>query len=399
MAQGQISSQGVWRLLIRYGEVAIKNTISRLRMEKRLVYNIEDALKSNGINSKVWASDARVWVCCFDSEAKAIEAANIVSRVMGVISVSPVITIRFSDINEFIDAAKNFFTPRVKGKTFAVRVHRKGSHSFTSKDVEKLLGKILLECGGRKVDLETPEVKAFIEIRDLNAYLFDKIINGPRGLPIGVEGRVLGLLLNGLFSLAAIWMIMKRGCEADLLLPNVDPIFTERMLSLVKMFSSRWMYGYRPKLYVVDIKPLLNKISSTGQSLSLPLFRRIIMEIAYLIAQETKAEAIISDEFFKPVSPYILSNLTIVDGSITLPILRPLITLDRNEVYRVIERIELNELPLEEYSIYSAIGLKESTEAFSTSDIDSIEKGLHTAIEYIANCIREKKVYDLRSNA
>ncbi|MCS7111288.1 MAG: THUMP domain-containing protein [Ignisphaera sp.] len=390
------ADHGPWQLLVRYCEVALKSTTSRLRMEGRLVRNIGDALKLSGVDAKVWASDARVWVCCFSSESEAMYASGVVARVMGVASVSPVVTVGFRDVGELVDAAKKYFAPRVKGRMFAVRVRRRGSHSFTSRDVERLLGKVLLEMGGRGVDLEAPEITAFVEIRGSTAHLFDRVIRGPGGLPIGVEGKVLGIILNGIYSLAAVWMVMKRGCEADLLLLDVDTSYTERIVSLVKRFADRWMYGYRPKLHIVNARRILTVMSTGALDLHPLITRKVVVEVARTVAQEVGADAIVFDEFLEPSSLYILTNVASIDVGEGPPILRPLIAMGRDEVSRVLERIGLKELIPEEYSIYSALEPRGSRVA-NVEDADSVKKGLAQAIECARSYAVGRGEYDLRT--
>lgn len=363
-------------------------------MERRLVHNVRDALQLNGIDARVWASNARVWVCCFDSEDRAVEVSDILSRVMGIVSVSPVAVYSFSTLDELVAISKEFFTPRVKDRIFAVRVHRKGEHSFTSKDVERVLGKILLEAGGKGVDLENPEVTAYIEVRDYTAYLFDRVVQGPGGLPIGVEGRVLGLLLSR-ESLAAVWMVMKRGCEADVLIPQTDGKQTRRLVPLIKMFSDRWAYGYEPKLFIVDIGHLVSKLSSVDAAIASILLRKFMLRISQIIAREVHAEAIVSDESFYSNSLHILRSLDVVDEGLELPVLRPLIALDRDGVSEVLDRLGLGGLSQEEHSL---VGLEEMPHWVNSSDIERVERGIGISVEEISDYARRRKEYSLRSS-
>jgi len=385
----------MWMLLVRYGEIALKSSISRSRMEKRLMHNIEDALKTHGVEAKIWASNARIWVCCFDNESKAIDIAIVVSRVMGVASVSPVIQARFNNVDELLSISRDFFAPRIKDRVFAVRVHRVGKHSFTSKDIEKMLGKMLLESGGRGVDLENPEVTAFIEIRNYKMYLFDRIIYGPRGIPIGVEGKVLGIALHGLNSLAAIWMAMKRGCEVDILIPNIDDNYISMLFPLIKKFSDIWMYGYRPKIYVVDLKSILPKINEIDNyRYGSLIIRKTVLKAACSIAKEINAKAIVSDESFDSDYIHIIRNLDVLDYGLDLPILRPLIALNRDEVNRIVEKIGIEKTSLEEPS-YIKFGSMQTK--LDVIDVRKIEEKINIVLGDVSNFAKMRKEYDLKS--
>ena len=111
----------------------------------------------------------------------------------GVKSVSPTYLVRFSNLDGVADAAARLWGDVVRGRRFAVRVHRWGIHNFTSLDAAAKIGAALVSAGG-KVDLERPEVELYVEIRGRRAFLYTEMLEGPGGLPLGSEEKVLALV-------------------------------------------------------------------------------------------------------------------------------------------------------------------------------------------------------------
>ncbi len=387
-----------WMLLVRYGEIALKSPWSRSRMEKRLASNIEDALESEGIEASVSVSGARLWICCFEDEERAAQAAEVVARVMGVVSVSPVIEIRFSDLEDLCTKARDFFSPRVKGRVFAVRAHRVGHHEFTSKDVEKVLGRMLLEAGAARVDLENPEYEAFVEIRGSHAYLFDKVIRGPGGLPIGTEGRGRALFSGGIDSPVATWFAMKRGCEAHMVLFNIggDPQVYSA-LAVAKILADRWGYGYRPKLFVVDVRPFVLKIAQySPEEYMVIILRRLMMKLATALAREIGAEALVTGESLGQVASQTLRNLAVIDEASELPVLRPLIGMDKQEITDLARRIGTYDLSSKMVE-YCPMGARKVTTRASLEKAKEIEERMGIDSEEIAKAVQSRVEFDLRA--
>ncbi len=149
-------------ILVRYGEVAIKGAGTRSRMERLLMHNILSGLRGIGVNAKVIKSQGRLFVEVPDDKVR--ESVDVISRVFGVKSLSPVKAYVFKELNDIVNAAIKEWSDLIKGRRFAVRVHRVGSHNFTSMDVAKAVGAALKPFSAG-VDLERPDIELFIEIR------------------------------------------------------------------------------------------------------------------------------------------------------------------------------------------------------------------------------------------
>ncbi len=387
-----------WMLLVRYSEIALKGRASRRRMERLLVENIRDALASNGVKGKrVWARDARVWVCCFRDEVEAFRVAEHVARVMGVVSVSPVVEQVFHDLNHLVELGREFFKERVKGKVFAVRAHRVGEHDFTSKDVEKLLGEALLKEGARGVNLENPEYEAFVEIRWGQVYFYDKIVRGPGGLPVGSEGVVLSLFSGGIDSPVASWMMLKRGCIVHLLFFNIGgKPHLEGALRVAKVLADKWMYGYKPKLYVIDVRPIVQLISDrVPEHYRIIVLRRAMMRLAEKLALRIGAEALVTGESLGQVASQTLRNLRVIDDATSILVLRPLIGFDKQEI--VNKAIEIGTYEeSKKLQEYCALGVSKPTTRAKLDEARKFEEesGILDLIDKLVELAEE---IDLRS--
>lgn len=384
-------------VMIRFGEISIKGEYSRRRMEKRLLKNIREVLNNNNIHAFIYSSRGRIWVCCFESEEKSLSISNILTYVMGIVSLSPVFRISFNSLEELNNSATKFFSNRVKDKVYAVRVRRVGIHNFTSKDVEKIVGASLIRYG-TKVDLEDPEYIAYIEIRDNYAYLYDKIIKGPGGLPLGSEGKVLSLFSGGIDSPVATWFILKRGCIADLVLFNIGgdrQIWSVAMVA--KVLADRWFYGYKPKMYVIDVRPLIARIVTVApEGYIVILLRRFMNKIAERLAQHIGALALVTGESLGQVASQTLDNLSVIEEVVKIPILRPLIGMDKDEITAMARKIGTYE-----YSIrveeYCSLGARVTLPRVDSTKVREYEDKIGLTYEEIDKMINDSIILDLKS--
>jgi thiamine biosynthesis protein ThiI len=198
-------------ILIRYGELALKSRPVRLRFERTLMRNIEELFlleKKECLLSREWG---RIMAHVQDHNA----AARILGRVFGITSFSPA-TECSSEMHAVAEAAAGRSKALIKdGQSFAIRARRTGTHPYSSQELAALAGSAVIEANkgrGIRVDLSSPDVEIFIEVRGRNAYIFADKFPGPGGLPMGTQGRVAALLSDE-GSAAAAWLMMKRGCR------------------------------------------------------------------------------------------------------------------------------------------------------------------------------------------
>ncbi|MFG1530013.1 MAG: THUMP domain-containing protein [Thermoplasmata archaeon] len=198
-------------ILIRYGELALKSPPVRREFERQLQHNILEQFRAAGISGRL-RSDAGHLYADVEDGARAIPALR---RVFGITSVSRVEEIpadRAVLEERFLALADRRLRA---GDRFAVRARRTGHHSFTSQELARDLGSAVLARFGDRglsVDLDSPTVELFVEVRSNRAYLSEDRSDGPGGLPLGVAGRVVALV-DGVRGALGAYLLMKRGCR------------------------------------------------------------------------------------------------------------------------------------------------------------------------------------------
>ena len=196
-------------LLVRFGELALKSPFVRRQLRDRLVANIQDLFAAEGVECITEADEARVYVHV-DDVAK---AHTILGRVFGIVSLSPATEVH-SDLDSLrkavLSEASRGLSP---GQSFALRIRRVGTHSFTSQDLARELGdEVRRAHPDVRVNLTDPDVEIHVEVRHNRAFVFREIWPGPGGLPLGSQGRALAVVQDEA-GLVAAWMGMKRGCR------------------------------------------------------------------------------------------------------------------------------------------------------------------------------------------
>lgn len=316
------------RVMLRLsGELSTKSRRTRSRFQKRLVRNLRDALESQGVEARVENAWSRLFVTAPDSGA--LEPLN---RVFGISSFSTLEAECAAELDEIVDVGRRLFADRVKGRRFAVRARRSGRHGFGSRDVMVRLGAALNP--GATVDLDDPEIEVRVEVRDDRAYLFSERRSGAGGLPIGVEGRAVALLSGGFDSAVAAWMALRRGIEVDYVFCNLGGAAYRRMvLEVAKVLADGWSYGSRPRLHVLDFTDVVEAMRRGARPSYLQVvLKRLMYRAACRVAVQTGAEALITGEAVGQVSSQTLSNLRAIDAASSLPVLRPLIGFDKEEI-------------------------------------------------------------------
>ncbi|MGB9709017.1 tRNA uracil 4-sulfurtransferase ThiI [Infirmifilum uzonense] len=400
-------------VLIRLGELTIKGLATRKHFENLLKRNIMDALRRAGIEAELRKKFGRFYIY------GPYESIDVLRRVFGIKSLSPAVEYEFKDLEDLIVTAEEYFKEKVLGKRFAVRTRRVGSHTFSSIDVNRLLGERLLKYAS-KVDLENPEVTAYVEVRGNKAYFFTEIIEAWGGLPVGSEGRVISLVSGGFDSIVASWLMLKRGAEVDFLYLNLGgPVSKCYVLRVVKTLADNWCYGYDPKLYIVDFTTVVHELKQKVKpELIGVVLKRLMYRVANRIALKTGAEGIVTGENLGQVSSQTLANLNVIDKSSDLIVLRPVIAYDKDEIVELARKIgtyEASSQVKEICGVYSFhptthARLDEVLEEEAKIDVSVLEKSLdnveiidlHSSSPIDAGCgtnFQELEVDEIPSNA
>lgn len=308
-------------------ELTLKAPRTRSQFMRRLLGNMRDAFNSAGAPAEIRSVWGRVYVRSNPA------ALPVLARVFGISSFSIIDAVVPAEMDAILDKGREIFADIVRGRRFAVRAHRAGQHSFKSKQIEIELGSRLFDYSAG-VDLTNPEVTVYVEVRDADAYLFSSRIAGGGGLPVGVEGKALALISGGFDSAVAAWLMLKRGVALDYLFCNLGGDAYERaVVQVTKAIADGWSYGTQPKLYVVDFdEPLRELRARTRENYWQLILKRLMYRAASQVGARIGAEAIITGEAVGQVSSQTLTNLRAIDSAATLPVFRPLIGFDKEEI-------------------------------------------------------------------
>lgn len=341
-------------ILIRCGEIILKGQ-NRPAFEAKLMKNIRKALYGLG-GMNVNKSQSRMYVVPDSEEYDVEEAMNRLKKVFGVVSVSPAEEIA-SDFEEIKKTALEKLRVMVNGKekvTFKV-VSRRGLKTFSLNSLEicRELGSYLLEnLSNVSVDVHHPEVTVYVEVRE-SSYIYTRIVGAYSGMPVGSNGRAMLLLSGGIDSPVAGWMIAKRGVEIEAVhfhsFPYTSERAKEKVIELAKILAR---YTGTVKLHVVPITDVqLHIHENAPQDELIIILRRAMMRIAESIAVKRGAKALVTGESLGQVASQTMESLNCTNHVVKMPVLRPLIGMDKNEVIdkaREIETFETSILPFED---------------------------------------------------
>ena len=315
-------------ILVAYAELSLKSRGIRRKLIMLLKHNVQQALKENGIEAEVDARYERMFIHT-NQVSKAIE---VLKHVFGISWYAPVFHVKLDELENFVkDHWKELLE---EGKTFAVRVKRVGKHGFTSQQMAAKLGSYIT----LPVNLDEPQQTLYVEIRQDDCYVFTEKYRGYGGLHVGSCGKVVALVSSGIDSPVACWLMLKRGCEIVALHAKMSDESLEIAKRMVKKLQ-KWSYGRKIRLFVYDHAEALRKIKDVAKSYTCVLCKRLMYRMAEKLAMMVGAKAIVTGENLGQVASQTLENLSVIDSSIELPVLRPLVGMNKQEIVNLAKEI------------------------------------------------------------
>ena len=242
----------------------------------------------------------------------------------------------------------------VAGRSFAsfCVAARRAFKTFpqTSPEINQVIGARVKLASGAKVDLSNPDLTIYIEVLPDEAFIYFEKIQGPGGLPVGVSGTVVCLLSGGIDSPVAAYRMMKRGCRVVFVhfhsQPFADRTSQEKATELARLLTR---YQYASRLYVVPFGETQQEVvARTAGRFRVLVYRRLMLRMAEEIARKEGAQALVTGESLGQVSSQTLENIAAIEEAATLPILRPLIGMDKEEITQQARQIgsyEISTIP------------------------------------------------------
>lgn len=374
-------------VLIHYGELGLKG-LNRPFFEKKLIENIESALKNIKYETIRKVQGRIILELNEESDVKIIEEA--LKKVFGIAWFAHCKTTDASSIEKIKELVRKNF-PIAAGTKARVSANRADKTlPYTSMEVNRELGAYLVKQFKAKISLEEPETTIFVEIVGGKAYVFNRKIKGLYGLPSGVSGKVLHLLSGGIDSPVAAWLLMKRGCTVDFLHFHAFERFDEaklaKILSLAKVLTQ---YSFKARIFFVPFYPFEAEAVEAPSRYRLVLFRRFMVKVAEEIAKKHSINAIGSGENLAQVSSQTLENMAVITKATAMPILRPLLTYEKNEIVQLAKQIGTFEISIKPYKDCCSIFMaKHPTTKASLEIVESIEKRLNLK-DAIGECLEK----------
>jgi len=384
-------------LLLRFsGDLTTKADATRRRMTSRLVENLRASIKATGRKARVVRDRNRIFVKLESGPGPSDEEmASRLARVFGIESVSLTHVEEWSCLEDVVRAGKIFGEPYVRDRRFAIRARRVGDRNqvpLRSGDIERDLGEALRPIAAR-VDLSNPEATVFVEVDATHAYYFVATERAAGGLPLGTEGRAVSLLSGGFDSPVASWRLLRRGVALDYVFCNLGGRTHQlETLTIAKRLADLWQCGTRPRFHAIDFDAVSREIQDkvTMRYWQI-ILKRMMLRGAEAVAAQYKAAAIVTGEAIGQVSSQTLQNLSVIADGAKLPILRPLVGNNKNEIIAESKIVGTHDLSAKVGEYCAIVPSRPATSARLTDILEEeskfdpavLEEALDTRSEFI----------------
>jgi len=340
--------------LIKYAEIGVKGK-NRFLFEDALVAHIRHALKRLDGDFIVSKESGRIYATA-QSEFDFDEVVESLSRIFGIAAICPMVQVEDNGYEDLKQQVLTYVDQYYDDKHFTFKVYaRRGNKRYpvNSEQINRDLGEVILHTfPDTKVDVHKPEVMLYVEVRN-KINIYSRIIPGPGGMPVGTNGKAMLLLSGGIDSPVAGYMIAKRGVKIDAVYFHAPPYTSERakekVIDLAKLVSR---YSGPVHLHIVNFTDIQLYIYDKCPHEELTIImRRYMMRIAEHLAGEAGAQALITGESIGQVASQTMQSLAATDAVCTIPVFRPVIGFDKQEIVDVSEKIgtyETSVLPFED---------------------------------------------------
>ena len=338
--------------IVRCGEVALKG-MNKPYFERMLADRIKKLTKKFG-GVEVKRHEGLIFVRA-DLSLNPDKIVKEISKVFGVASISPALEAE-SELDAIGEAAVEYMMNLIetKGiKTFKVKAKRADKNfPVKSPEISRIIGaKVLIGCKVLSVDVHEPDCLLYVDVRRDKSYIYQDKIAGFGGLPLGTNGKGMSLLSGGIDSPVATWMMAKRGMLIEAVHFHSFPYTSQRAQEKVeKLASLVATYCGRFKMHVINLLPIQEQIvENCPEDETTILVRRFMMRIGEKLAEQTGCGMLITGENLGQVASQTAESLIVTDQSVSMPVMRPLIAMDKVDIMDKAEEIGTYQTSIEPY--------------------------------------------------
>lgn len=339
-------------VLIKMGEIVLKG-LNRRQFEDKLVKNIKKSIKKLG-EFTVKVAQSTIYIIPEDDFIDLDEVCDRVGKVFGIVTYSRAAVCEEKSLESVLKTAPEYLAEQLKSvKTFKVESRRSDKKfPFKSPEISRETGGAILSAFPHlKVDVHNPELTVMVEIRDFGAYVRGEAIRGAGGIPVGTGGNAAILISGGLDSPVAAWMMAKRGVRLTAIHFASPPYTSERAeQKVVKLLKKVALYSGDMTMYTVPFTEIQETIrKKCPEDYFTLIMRRLMMKISERIARDKKCSALITGESLGQVASQTINALACTDEAAHMPVFRPLIGMDKQEIVDISYKIDTYETSIEPY--------------------------------------------------
>ncbi len=379
------------KILVHYSEVGLKGK-NRGFFENRLKQNIRLSLKDiTRVNIK---DEYGRFVLNIDETNKLPQVVERLKKIIGIAHFS--VAYPGSADVEHLKAQVLEHIREFQFGSFKIQTRRSDKqYPLTSVEVNRIVGAQIVEALNKKVDLKTPELTCTIEIFNKQIYFSFEKIPGTRGLPVGSSGKVVSLLSSGIDSPVAAYRMMTRGCRVIFVHFHSFP-FTEKSSYYNTQILAKKLTTYQNKsvVYFVPLAKIQEAIIlNVHPKLRIIMYRRMMYRIAELVARKENAKALVTGESVGQVASQTLENIIAISQVVSLPVLRPLIGMDKEEIIEQAQKLGTFHTSIEPYDDCCSYLLPKSPETKAKLDqVHAAEARIDNWEELVLNALRESEI-------
>ena len=361
-------------ILVRYAEIGLKGK-NRRDFEHRLMANIQTKLGLAKSNLKL--ENKQIIVSLSDKAD-----LHQLKQVFGIAWFAPVQACP-SQLLAISKLAGKIAKAEIKSThAFAIRASRADKQlSFTSQDIAEKVGEAVRKLTSAKVDLSRPDKTVYISASKAQTYIFTQKLPGPGGLPIGSSGKVLSLLSGGFDSIAASYLLAKRGASVDFLHFHVFPKAAKVMQTKIKAITHQLSaITLSQQLFLASYLPFqmaILDLDKRHEKHELVVFRRLMVRVGEVLAQKHGYQALVLGDSLGQVASQTMENIIAVDQAVNLPIFRPLIGLDKQEIIDLVRKLNLEKTTNQPYKDCCSIISSHPATKANLKKVELIEKQIN----------------------